>query len=57
MKQITKPLANVSYSFHSRYGTKEGAKEAVKMLIGDKHVYYTRIQEKGFPYWDVRIQN
>ena len=53
----TKPEANKMYSFHSRFLTAAQARSAAKKLNIERHLYYTRVQEKGEIYFDLRIEN
>lgn len=57
IKQITKADANFTYYFDSRWGTIEDARFQARYLNecrSIKHAYYTKVQEKGVTYYDVR---
>lgn len=56
--QHTKAIAGLTYSFNSRYNSTKDAKAKAQELANRyKHVYYTRVKEKGNAYYDVRTSN
>lgn len=57
-KQITRPVDGITYFYLSRWNVKEDARFETRDLNESrsiKHAYYTRTQEKGVTYYDIRV--
>ena len=57
VKQITQPIKGKMYSFEIRLTWRSAARAIANRLNSEKHAYYTKVQEKGNIYFDVRTEN